>query len=418
MCAQDAEVYTLQQLFDIAESHSVFLQPSLTAETVAEKEVAVAKAERLANVSANLSVSYIGDGFTTKRDLSDYQRAPIPHFGSGIGLMVEQPLYTGGAINDGIELARMKSTASRFATKLQRDNIRFSIVGCYLDIYRQLNLRKVVVENLALARKELKEMEARYRQGVVLRNDITRYELLCSNLELQLIKVDNTLSILQRNLSGTVGMPKDTKIVPDTTMIDRLMPVEDEAWWQERAAAEAPALRLANSEVEISRKVEHLDRSARLPKIGLQAGWTLDGPILVEVPPINRNLSYWYVGLGLKYDLSSLYKNNKKEARNREATRQAQQKLDAVKEQLEMDIRADHVRSQESYEELRTQTKSVELADRNYHTISVRYSSDMALITDLIDAANAKLDAEQMLVNAKINILYYYYKLQFLTGTI
>ncbi len=42
----------------------------------------------------------------------------------------------------------------------------------------------------------------------------------------------------------------------------------------------------------------------------------------------------------------------------------------------------------------------------------------MALITDMLDAANAKLDAEQQLVNARINIIYYYYKLQFISGTI
>lgn len=416
--AQEAGVYSLQQLFDIAESHSVFLQPSLTAESLADKEISVAKSERLPNVSAGLSVSYIGDGFTTKRDFSDYQKAPIPHFGNGLSLSVEQPLYTGGAITDGIELARMKSTASRFATELERNNIRFNIVGYYLDIYRQLNMRKVVVENLSLAQKELEEMKARYNQGIVLLNDITRYELLCSNLELQLIKVDNTINILQRNLSGTVGLPEETKILPDTTMIDHLLPVADESWWQEKAIAESPTLRLATTEVDINKRIEHLDKSARLPKIGIQAGWSIDGPILVEVPPINRNLSYWYVGLGVKYDLSSLYKNNKTEARNRMATQQAQQKLDAARESLEMNIRADYIRSQESFEELRTRTKSVELAERNYHTVSVRYSSDMALITDLIDAANSKLDAEQMLVNAKINTLYYYYKLQFLSGTI
>ena len=42
----------------------------------------------------------------------------------------------------------------------------------------------------------------------------------------------------------------------------------------------------------------------------------------------------------------------------------------------------------------------------------------MALITDLLDAANAKLDAEQKLVNARIDIIYYYYKLLFTTGKI
>ena len=47
-----------------------------------------------------------------------------------------------------------------------------------------------------------------------------------------------------------------------------------------------------------------------------------------------------------------------------------------------------------------------------------RYSADMALITDMLDAANSKLDAEQQLVNARINIIYYYYKLLFTSGKI
>lgn len=77
-----------------------------------------------------------------------------------------------------------------------------------------------------------------------------------------------------------------------------------------------------------------------------------------------------------------------------------------------------HVRYLEAYEELKTQQKSVELAERNYRTTATRYSAGMALITDMLDAANSKLDAEQQLVNARINIIYYYYKLLFTTGKI
>ena len=79
---------------------------------------------------------------------------------------------------------------------------------------------------------------------------------------------------------------------------------------------------------------------------------------------------------------------------------------------------ADYIRYLESYEELNTQQKSVELADKNYNTVFTRYSADMALLTDMLDAANSKLDAEQQLVNARINIIYYYYKLLFTSGKI
>lgn len=105
-------------------------------------------------------------------------------------------------------------------------------------------------------------------------------------------------------------------------------------------------------------------------------------------------------------------------AKSRIATRHAIEQLDAVREDVSLAVRADYIRYLEAYEELKTQEKSVELADRNYRTTSTRYSADMALITDMLDAANSKLDAEQQLVNARINIIYYYYKLLFTSGKI
>lgn len=420
VCAvgQTRQVLSIEDLFEIAESNSVQLRPSVTAEEVARREISVANSQRLPDINASMSLSYIGNGFITKRNFKDYQEAPIPHLGTGLGLNVSQPVYTGGAIRNSIRLAELKLTSSRYATELNRDNIRFTLAGFYLDIYKYINLRSVVESNLGQARMVLAEMKARYEQGLALQNDITRYELLVSSLELQLIKIANTLEILNNNLVVTAGMPEGTVIVPDSAILARSLPSSGETWWQEEASQNAPALKLARNGLDISRKAEDLVRSERLPKVGLQAAWTMDGPILVEIPPINRNLSYWYVGVGVSYNLSSLYKTNKALSKSRAATQEAIERLDAAEENVSLGIRADYVRYLESYEELKTQQKSVELATRNYATVATRYSAGMALITDMLDAANSRLDAEQQLVNARINIIYYYYKLLFTSGKI
>lgn len=412
------QVFTIEDLFEVAETNSAQLRPSLSAEEEARREISVARSGRLPDIEANLSLSYIGDGFTTKRNFSDYQKAPIPHFGNAFGINITQPVYTGGAISAGIEMAELKSTASRYATELQRDNIRFQLTGFYLDIYKCVNLRSVVENNIMQAKKVLEEMNARYEQGTALQNDITRYELLVSNLELQLVKINNTLTILNRNLVVTAGLDDNIEVVPDSTILARSLPTVGEDWWQQSAESESPTLKLARSGVDISRKAETLVKSDRLPKIGIQAGWSIDGPILVEVPPINRNLSYWYVGIGVSYNISSLYKSNKSLSKSRAATQTALDQLEAARENVSLGVRADYVRYMEAYEELKTQQKSVELAEKNYRTTSTRYSEGLALITDMLDAANSKLDAEQMLVNARINIIYYYYKLLFTSGRI
>ena len=415
---QNPSVITLEQLFESAERNSTQLRPSFSAEEEANQEIRVARAGRLPDINASISFSYIGDGFTTKRNFSDYQKAPIPHYGNTLSLSVNQPVYTGGAITSGIQLAELKLTASRYATELQRNNIRFQLTGFYLDIYKYTNLRGVVENNIAQARKVLDEMRARYEQGVTLQNDITRYELLVSNLELQLVKINNTIDILNNNLVTIAGLPNGTVIVPDSAILDKSLPSQSESSWQSEASVNSPMLKLTQSKVDISRKAEDLTKSERLPKIGLQAGWSIDGPILVEVPPINRNLSYWYIGVGVTYNISSLFKTNKSLSRSRVATVHATDELAAARENTKLAVRADYIHYLESYEELNTQQKSVELAERNYNTVFTRYSADMALITDMLDAANSKLDAEQQLVNARINIIYYYYKLLFTSGKI
>ncbi|MDE5813082.1 MAG: TolC family protein [Muribaculaceae bacterium] len=411
-------VITLEEIFESAEAYSAQLRPSLTAISEADQEIKTAQTAKLPDINASLSLSYLGDGFITKRDFSGYEKAPIPHLGTGLSVTVSQPVYTGGAITNSIKIAELKSTASRFSNDLQRDNIRFQLAGFYLDIYKCTNLRQVVESNIESARKVLSEMKARYDQGTALQNDITRYELLVSNLDLQLIKINNTLEILNNNLVTVAGLPENTVVVPDSAILARSLPIQSEEEWQRDAEANSPSLSLARSGVEISKKAEDLVRSERLPKIGLRAGWTIEGPILVEVPPIDRNLSYWYIGLGVDYNLASLYKSNKSLARSQIATRRAREELEAAKEGVSLAVRADHVRYLEAYEELKTQEKSLELAERNYRTTATRYSEGMALITDMLDAADSRLNAGQQLVNARINIIYYYYKLLFTTGKI
>lgn len=417
-CAQGHRVVTLSEIFNVAEARSAQLRPAITEQEEARREISVAKAGRLPDIDASLSVSYIGDGFTTKRNFSDYQKAPIPHFGNGFAVNISQPLYTGGAISGAIELAELKSTAARYAADFRRDNLRFQLTGYYLDIYKYTNLRRVVGANITAANKVLAEMKARFDQGTALRNDITRYELLVSNLELRMVQISNTLEILNTNLVTISGLPEGTVVVPDSTILSDALPKDGIERWQAEALRNSPGISLAQTSVNICRKAEKIVRSERLPKIGLQAGWSIDGPILVEVPPINRNLSYWFAGIGVSYNLSSLYKSNKSIAKSRLATQKAKDDLDVATENLTLAINNDYIRYLEAYEELKTQQKSVELADRNYSNTSTRYSVDMALITDLLDAANSKLDAEQQLVNARINILYYYYKLLFTSGKI
>lgn len=162
---------------------------------------------------------------------------------------------------------------------------------------------------------------------------------MVANLELQLVKIDNTINILNTNLVTIAGLQDGTIVVPDSTLLVRSLPTENEIYWQQEAQINSSCLKLAHSGVDINRKAEAIVRSERLPKIGLQAGWIIDGPVLVEVPPINRNLSYWHIGIGVNFNISSLYKSNRSLAKSHAAIQKAMDEYDAMQENVSLEVK-------------------------------------------------------------------------------
>ncbi|MDR0682638.1 MAG: TolC family protein, partial [Dysgonamonadaceae bacterium] len=189
-------------------------------------------------------------------------------------------------------------------------------------------------------------------------------------------------------------------------------------YWETVAIENSPTLRQLSLALQINKHQDKIIRSERLPKVALIAGNHLDAPVTVELPPVNKNFNYWYVGIGFNYKLSALYKTNKSVSKSKFAIQRTTEQYDCAKEQATLAIQADYIRYLEMYEQSNTQQKSVALAHQNYTVVFNRYKNDMALITDMLDASNAKLAAELQLTNTQINIVFHYFKLLYISGTL
>lgn len=412
------QVISIDEMFSLADQNSKSLRPYATRIDEAREGVRVARNARLPEIDASLSFSYLGDGRMMDRDFSNGFNAPMPHYGNNFAIEASQAIYTGGAISNGIAIARLQEENANLSLESNRNKVRFLLVGYYLDLFKQQNMLQVYEKNIEQTRQVLKDLHVKESEGIILKNDITRYELLLSNLQLTHTQIQNTITILNNNLTTTLGLPSAIRVSPDTTILSRVLPVESTESWSTTACVNSPTLKQMSLAMQITQHQDRIIRSERIPKIALFAGNRFDGPIIIEVPPINKNFNYWYVGVGVKYNFASLYKTNKSVSRSKYSVQRVREQYEDAKEQTELAVKADHVKYLESYVELNTQQKSVELALQNYAVVSNRYKNDMALITDMLDASNAKLAAELQLVNAQINIVFNYYKLLYISGTL
>ena len=409
---------TIAQLFDRIEAYSKVLRASRSGVEAAELGIASAKSQRLPDVEASLSLSYIGNALLTDRDFSNGHWLSSPHFGNNFALEAQQVVYAGGAIDAGIKLAELGKRQAEAGMALTRQQARFVALGQFLDLFKIDNRIQVYEKNIELTRQLIAQINEKEAQGMALKNDITRYELQLESLKLGLTALHNNRSILNHQLCNTLGMSPETLIVPDATPADTAYGHDGEAHWQQASTLSSPLLEQSGNAIRIAEQKERIAKSDRLPKVALVAANTFDGPILFELPPVDKNLNVWYVGVGVKYSLSALFKSNKRIRQAAVETRQAHEAHAVQEEQLNNQVQAAYVQYEQTYVELETQRKSVELARQNYEVMNDRYLNQLALVTDMVDASNLKLNAELSEVDARINIAYAYYRMKFIAGEI
>ncbi len=416
-CAQ-SKVGSLEELFQLAEENSRSIQSYRTGKEAADEALKAAKSLRMPDINISASVSYLGDGRLWDRDFSNGMRIDMPHFGQNFALEAQQTIYAGGAISSRIATAELEQLLAELDWKKNRQDIRFLLVGYYLNLYKLNNQAQVLQHNLDLTDQVIARMEARHEQGTVLKNDITRYELQEEDLQVQLTRVLDECKILGHTLATTLHLPEGTIIVPDSSLLECAGGTLSEQAWQSLASQSNLDLQHAQTTIDLNEQQVKAERSERLPHVSIVAADHLDGPITIEVPVLDNNFNYWYVGVGVKYNLSSLFKNGNRLKQARLNVRRAQENKELVEEQVENAVQAGYTRFLTSLSELRAKEKSVQLSHENYEIVSHRYEHELALLTDMLDASNTKLAAELELENARISVIYNFYYLKYLTHTL
>lgn len=412
-CAFAQRPMSIQEMFVRADSVNTSIQAARLGLESARAAEAAARNAYLPSIDASLSVSYNGDGIITDRNFSNAFTAEIPSFGNNFKLEASQVIFAGGAISHSVALAETGTRLARFEAEKNRNEVRFLIAGNYIQMCKLGNQLQVLDNSLELTRQLIEKMQARVENGTALQTDVNRLELLMDNLEYTRIQLESAREIVGKELSTALGLGDEIPVVSDN------LPESDaDGDWLEDALAHSPAIQITDAMVQMAEHKEKIARAERLPKIALFAGEYLDGPIVIEIPAINKNFNYWAVGIGIRYNLASLYKSPKNIRQARFATEQARVKLQETREKISLAVMAAQTDYRNAFRLLDTKTRSVRLAQENYDQVRYRYEEGLSGIESLLDVSNQLMDAQMQEVNARMNIAYSRYKLEYISGII
>ena len=248
-------------------------------------------------------------------------------------------------------------------------------------------------------------------QGMVTRNDVIRGELMLSNLKLSKLTVDNNILILNKQLNVAIGLPEETVVIPDLNVKDIPLVLNNEFVYQQMAEDQNPSLLLSKKATDISESALKIARKDWYPSLVVFAGNALQRPITSATPAVDKYYNTWNAGLSLSFELSSLWKTKKEVTKRRYEVNRSLAQAREVQAYIGVGVKSAYIKHEEAVFQNKTLNTNKELAEENYRMMEKKYNNQLAILIDLLDAANTKLEAELQYANSEVNIIYAYYKL-------
>lgn len=401
---------SVTELFDLARANHPNLQVWKADVAAAKQSVEVAKVAQLPNITAGLQGYYIGDGLIIDKDFSNSTNVDMPHFGNTFSVDASELIWKGGTVRNSIRSQSLREELAELNYQNNEQAIKLLVLGYYLDLYKLLNQKVVYQQNIKLAEQRLENIKKFYNQGMVTRNDVIRGQLQISNLTLALQVLENNRQILNKQLTVALGLPETAEILPDESILQSIPQAslldEYKSYVQQH-----PAVLMAEKSVDLYDLSEKITKAEMVPTLSAFAGNRLARPITSALPALDMYFNSWSAGLSLNFNLDALYKTPKRIKQIQFEKNRALAQENEIKQNIDVSVNAAYIKYNEALTQNSTLKTNMELADENYRIMNSKYNNQLAILLDLIDASNAKLDAELQFANSEISIVYAYYKL-------
>lgn len=324
---------------------------------------------------------------------------------------VSQPLFAGMKIKYGIESARYLEQATRLDAANDKEEIVLNTIASYINLYKAKAAARLVQENLIQSRKRDADFSNLEKNGLLARNDLLKSQLETSNFELALVDAQNSIQLAMVNMNLLLGLPEATILQLDSSTItgpaEIKTVIEYEAIAdQNRKDVQALAYRQKAADAAIK-----VARGDYYPNIALTGGL-----VAANIPDFLTVSNAVNIGLGLKYDIASLWKTKSKIQQAEARKQQIIVSEEMLNDQIRFSINKAYNDYLTGLKRIEVYTKAVDQASENYRISKNKYDNNLLLLTDLLDADVAQLRTRLNLEIAKADAVLAYFTLQQTAG--
>ncbi len=410
----DSVTLTLDQAVARGIETSEEVRTAQAQQAVAESQVVQTRAGAFpqvnATVSYNRTLASIFDGISlggpVDEDVEVPEDGPVLPFGRPntwvAGLSVTQPLYSGGRISAGRQIAGNVERAAELEVVEAQAEIALQVKSAYLQAVLAQDLVGISEEAYALANTQLERVELFQQQGTASDFDVLRARVERDNLEPAIVEAVNARLLAELNLKRLTNIPAEQPLELLTTLDPVLAEVDEEAL--RASLSSRPALEALTEVVEAREGAVRVARAARLPSVGASANLAYQA-FPEELAPLDAAwMRDWSVGFQVSIPIFTGLRTTGAIRQASAELVQAELQRDQVREGLEVELEAALGEFEAARAQIQARRSTVEEARLTLELAELRFSTGL---TTQLEISNARLLLEQARVN-EAQALYSY----------
>lgn len=410
--AQETRTLTLNEAIDLGLKNSHQLKSNEA--KILEATANIKEAEERKLPDASISGSYLYLPVNPSIDMKTGS-------GSGGGPSVHQaiygtanvslPLFAGGKIKYGIESAKLLEQAVKLDAENDRALVIMNITSACINLYKAYTAIGLVKENLQQSQQRVKDLSNLEKNGLLARNDLLKAELQSSNIELTLLDAESNYKLTCVNMSIMMGLAEQTVLIPDKSGLSLPPSIKTIEEYEQDATQnrkDMAAISVRKKNVDLSLKTIKADK---YPSIALTGGY-----IAADIPKFLSVYNAVNIGIGVKYNIASLWKNKSKIQQAEAKVKQITAGENMLADNIRLQINEAYQGYLVSVKKIQVYEKAVDQATENYRITKNKYDNTLATTTELLDADVALLQAKLRVTNAKADSFIAYNKLLLTAG--
>ncbi|QSB29412.1 TolC family protein [Flavobacterium sp. CLA17] len=416
--AQEIHSVSLSEAVKLAKENNKKILKSQLETTLSEQNIKERKELRLPDIELNGEYSRItnitefkGSGFLNGKEVTK----AIPEIYQ-VNSTFKMPIYAGNKINNAIRIASQENEIAKIKTEKAENDIELEVVANYLAIYKMLELQKIFEENIKEEKSRLKEVASLQKHGTVTKNEVIRAELQLSDRELSALTNSKNIKIAMHELKTLIQLPETEEITIDTTAnLDEMKGLDPYDFYLNKAF-QNEEMRMASQELNIKKTELKLVKGNYLPTVNFFGNYGFYYPNYKFFPPNPYLYTLGQVGIEAHFDISALYKNKTKVQQANTKIEWQQMQSEIIKDEIQDKLFKEHTQYQEILEKFVVVDKALDLANENYRIVKLKYLNQLVLITEMVDADNALLQAKYNKISTRLDAILKHYELLHTAG--